>query len=257
MFRYFCFLLLFLSAQLFSQTVTGIVTDEDLNAVPAVLVFNLQSEQKVYTDLEGKFSIKASVNDELRFVRQGFERESKVIQAYNFRNEISVRFIRTAVEIEVVEVSNIRLTGDLNKDSRNLTKFDKVAQLQRDIGIPGPPEKPREKAADFQKEVVRSILSLSLQPQAIYDLISGDARRMKSEYRYDDLQENIKWVTDRVSPDYFKKLGIPPDKITEFIQFSIGTKPEISAAIKAKNLSKVVFIFEETSLAFIKNLSVN
>ena len=69
---------------------------------------------------------------------------------------------------------------------------------------------------------------------------------MKAEYRYEDLQENISWRRQRIDDDYFVKMGIPQGKISEFLQFSIGLKPEINQFIKAKNLSKILFILEDT-----------
>ncbi|MEC5157652.1 carboxypeptidase-like regulatory domain-containing protein [Chryseobacterium sp. MP_3.2] len=59
------------SLQFFSQQLYGIVTDEDQNPLPAVLVFNLQTEKKAYTDLNGQFTIEAKPSQGLRFVREG------------------------------------------------------------------------------------------------------------------------------------------------------------------------------------------
>ena len=251
MFRFFLIVLLCFSANAFAQTVSGTVTDEDQNALPAVLVFNLKTEQKTYTDVSGKFVIPANTNDELRFVRKGFERSSKVIRQADFLSLFFIMLKRDYEEIEEVQVSKIKLTGDLNTDSRNLTKVDRVAQVQRAVGVPGPPEKPREKPADFKKDVLYSLLSLSVQPQAIYDLISGDARRMKNEYRYEDLQDKIAWLRERVSEGYFIEMGIPPEKISAFLQFSLAAQPEISQAVKKKNLSKALFLLEETLPKFL------
>ena len=238
--------LMFCFSNLFSQNVSGVVTNEDDNPIPAVLVINIITNQKTTTNLKGEFTIDASVNNELRFVRKGFERNAKVILQHDFLENLQISLIRTAEEIEEVKVSPVQLTGDLNTDSRNLTKIDRAAQVEQAVGIPGPPEKPREKPAEFKKDVLYSLLSLSVKPQAIYDLISGDARRMKSEYRYEDLQENISWIRQRIDDDYFVKMGIPQGKISEFLQFSIGLKPEINQFIKAKNLSKILFILEDT-----------
>ena len=167
-----------------------------------------------------------------------------------FNNEnqryVSIKLYRVAVAIEEVKIEEVKLTGNLETDSRNLTKIDKAEVLNAEIGVPKPPEKPREKPAEFKKDVLYSLLSLSVKPQAIYDLISGDARRMKAEYRYEDLQENISWIRQRIDDDYFVKMGIPQGKISEFLQFSIGLKPEINQFIKAKNLSKILFILEDT-----------
>ena len=69
---------------------------------------------------------------------------------------------------------------------------------------------------------------------------------MRKLYKYEDLQDNVIWIRERVGDDYFAKMEIPPEKISEFLQFSIGVQPEINRFIKVRNLSKVLFILEET-----------
>ena len=246
MFRLLSLFSFLFSISLCSQEVSGTVTDEDQNPISAVLVFNMKTEQKVYTTLNGEFTIAASSNHELRFIKNGFERSSKILNAQDFRSPLSIIIVRSVQEIEEVKIPAIRLTGDLQQDSRNLTRFDKVAQLRREVGAPAPPEKPRETPADFKNDVLLPLLGLSLKPQAIYNLISGDARRKKAQYRYDDLQDNILWIRRKVGDDYFVKMEIPAERISEFLQFSIGLKPEIKSYIKAQNLSKVLFMLEDT-----------
>ena len=238
----FAFVGISISAQ---QTVYGRITDEEQHPIPATLVMNMKTGFQAYSDLEGNFSINGNFGDELRFVRKGYERVSLLFNNENQRY-VSITLYRVAVAIEEVKIEEVKLTGNLETDSRNLTKIDKAEVLNAEIGVPKPPEKPREKPAEFKKDVLYSLLSLSVKPQAIYDLISGDARRMKAEYRYEDLQENISWIRQRIDDDYFVKMGIPQGKISEFLQLSIGLKPEINQFIKAKNLSKILFILEDT-----------
>ena len=252
---YVFFCLLFCFSTLYSQQVSGIVTDENQNPLPAVLVVNMATDEKVTTNLNGEFSINASINNELRFVRKGFERSSKNIVQLDFSFTLNVVLIRVAQEIEEVEVSPLKLTGDLNKDSKNLTKIDRAAQVEQAVGIPGPPEKPREKPADVKKDILMPLLSLSpaLNIQAIYDVLSGKARKQKSWYKYEDLQDNINWIRERVDDDYFTKMGISEEKISEFLQFSIGINADVNQGVKAKNLSKVLFGLEETFPLYLKN----
>ena len=238
----FAFVGISISAQ---QTVYGRITDEEQHPIPATLVMNMKTGFQAYSDLEGNFSINGNFRDELRFVRKGYERVSLLFNNENQRY-VSITLYRVAVAIEEVKIEEVKLTGNLETDSRNLTIIDKAEILNAEIGVPKPPEKPREKPAEFKKDVLYSLLSLSVKPQAIYDLISGDARRMKAEYRYEDLQENISWIRQRIDDDYFVKMGIPQGKISEFLQFSIGLKPEINQFIKEKNLSKILFILEDT-----------
>lgn len=246
--------LIFCFSSLFSQEVSGIVTDEDQNPLPAVLVINMVTNQKVSTNLNGEFSINASLNNELRFVRKGFERNSKIVAQSDFSVSLKVSLIRTAQEIEEVQVSPLKLTGDLNTDSKNLTKIDRSAQVEQAVGIPGPPEKPRETPPPSVEQVgVLGFALSNLNLNTLYKNISGDAKRMRRLYKYEDLQDNINWIRERVDDDYFTKMGIPQEKISEFLQFSIGIKPEINQGVKAKNLSKVLFGLEETFPLYLKN----
>lgn len=253
MFRFSIVFFILFSGFFFSQKVSGVVTDEEGNPLPATLIFNLQTEQKSYTDLQGSFSIDANPNQELRFIRPGFERFSKIISNQDFNYAFSISLYRMAAEIEEVQVP-VRLTGDLVTDSRNLTRFDKVAQLRAEIGVPAPPEKPREKVADAKDDILKPLLRIPpmVNVQAVYDVISGKAKKEKRLYRYEDLQENIVWIREKVGDEYFLKMDIPPQKISEFLQFSIGRKPEINKYVKAKNLSEVLFILEETFPLYLK-----
>ena len=250
---YFFLFFLITSTSIFSQKVSGIVTDEEGNPLPATLVFNLQTEQKSYTDLQGSFSIDANPNQELRFIRVGFERFSKIISSQDFNYTFRISLYRIPGEIEEVQVP-VRLTGDLNIDSRNLTRFDKVAQLRAEIGVPAPPEKPREKVADAKDDILKPLLRIPpmVNVQAVYDVISGRAKKKKRLYRYEDLQENIGWIREKVGDEYFLKMGIKSTKISEFLQFSIGVKPDLNKYVKAKNVSKVLLLLEETFPLYLK-----
>ena len=234
----------------FSQQVSGTITDEEGNPIPAVLVFNIKTEKYTYTTINGNFSIECSENDELRFARKSFERVSKTVNQIDFSSPLRIILERIPGEIEEVNVPNIRLTGDLNKDAKNLSKIDKVDELQKEIGVPKPPEKPREVPSEVTKDVLLPIVTGRLNVQAIYNIVSGKARKQKNLYRYEDLQDNIYWIRERIPDEYFEKMGIPQGKIQEFILFSIGQNPDITKYVKAKNLSKIMLILEEMQPKF-------
>ena len=69
---------------------------------------------------------------------------------------------------------------------------------------------------------------------------------MRQLYKYEDLQDDVEWIRGKVGDDYFTKMEIPTNKVAEFLQFSIGLEPEINRYIKARNLSRVLFVLEET-----------
>lgn len=235
----------------FSQkTVEGSITDEDGVALPAVMVMNISSEKKTYTALDGTFSIEAAPEDELRFVRSGYERSS--IQAkYLTDKRSAIKLIRIAEPIEEVEIAN--LTGDIKKDSRKVAKIDKGKIVEEAVGLPQPVGKMRETPADI-KQVLLPILLGNLNIQGLYDLISGDARRMKRQYKYDDLQEDIFWIRERVEDEYFINEGIPKERISEFIEFSFLDKPQTRTFVRAKNLTGALSRMEDSFPAFVERL---
>ena len=251
----FAFVGISISAQ---QTVYGKITDEEQHPIPATLVMNMKTGFQAYSDLEGNFSINGNFGDEIRFVRKGYERVSLLFNNENQRY-VSITLYRVAVAIEEVKIEQVKLTGNLETDSRNLTKIDKAEILNAEIGVPKPPEKPRETPPPTVKEVgvLRYALSNVMNFNNLYKNISGDARRMRTQYRYEDLQDNILWIRKRLDDDYFTEAGIPEEKISEFIAFSFHENPQIVTAIKAKNLTKAMFLMEEKMPIYLERLKVN
>ncbi|KQT20593.1 hypothetical protein ASG22_16595 [Chryseobacterium sp. Leaf405] len=244
--------LIFLSINAFSQQkVTGKISDENNIDLAAVTVINITTDQKVYTNSSGEFAIDASANDELRFIRANYERASRKVLTNGANPFLFVTLIRIAEEIEEVKVAKI--TGDLGKDSKAVAKIDRGAIVEQAVGLPQPVGKMREKPAEV-KQVLIPILLGSLDVQGAYNLISGKARRQKRQYKYDDLQQHILWVRNRVDPEYFTKMGIPEERISEFIEFSFLENPQIRTYVKAKNLSGVLLRMEEIIPKYIGRL---
>lgn len=247
------FIALFLYGIVYSQQiVTGKITDDNNINLSSVTVVNISTDKKVYSNSLGEFSIEASRNDELRFVRPGYERVSNRIFADGVDSQIFITLVRIPEEIEEVEVPK-KLSGDLSKDSRTVAKVDRGEIVQQAVGLPQPIGKMREKPAEV-KSVLLPMLLGQLNVQGAYDLISGKARKQKRQYKYDDLQDNILWVRKRVEDDYFTNAGIPAERISEFIEFSFIIKPQVRTYVKARNLSGVLLRLEETMPVFLQRL---
>jgi hypothetical protein len=247
------FLLVFLFNNFFSQqTVTGRITDDSGENLNSVVVINMSTDLKTYSNSMGIFTIEASPNDELRFVKADFARVSARVLTSGYNPQLLVTLIpipRDVGEVKIVK----KPTGDLETDSRLAARVDKGEIVQQAVGLPQPVGKMREKPAEVKK-VLLPILLGSLDVQGTYDLISGKARRQKRQYRYDDLQEHIRWVRDRVDNEYFTTAGIPEERISEFIQYSFEVKPQVRTYVKAKNLSGVLLRMEETMPVYLERL---
>ncbi|MCJ7934554.1 MAG: carboxypeptidase regulatory-like domain-containing protein [Chryseobacterium sp.] len=251
------YLMLFLiSGTLFSQqTVTGRIIDDNGENLSAVTVINMSTDHKVYSNSMGMFSIEASSNDELRFVKEDFRRVSKRVLTDGINSQLLIILFQIPKEIEEVKIVK-KLSGDLEQDSRTVAKADKGEIVRDAVGLPQPVGKMREKPAEV-KQVLLPILLGNLNVQGVYDLISGKARRQKRQYKYDDLQEHIAWIRNRVEDEYFTKAGIPSDRISEFIEFSFLVKPQVRTYVKAKNLSGVLLRLEETLPLYAERLKQN
>lgn len=254
--KIFLFLMILCSTLIFSQqTVTGRIVDETGEDLSKVIVINMSTDKKVYSDTNGIFSIDANPNDELRFVKEDFNRISRRVLTNGINSPLFIilhQIPRDVGEVKIVK----KLTGDLETDSRIVAKVDKGEQVRDAVGLPQPVGKMREKPAEV-KSVLLPILLGNLNVQGVYDLISGKARRQKRQYKYDDLQEHVAWIRERIDDDYFVKAGIPADRISEFIQFSFLAKPQVRTYVKARNLSGVMLRLEETVPLFIERLKEN
>lgn len=246
------FILLFICMFFFSQQIiSGKITDEDGIALPVVTVINMATDLKIYTAADGSFSIEvSSPDDEIRFVRNGFERSS-IKASYGINKILDIRLTRAAREIEEVQVA--KLTGDLNKDSKAVAKIDRSKIVEDAVGLPQPVGKMRETPANV-KQVLIPILLGNLNVQGLYDLVSGDARRMKRKYRYDDLQEDIAWIRARAEDEYFTKEGIPAERISEFIEFAFVNRPQSRTFVRTKNLTGALSRMEDVFPVFLTRL---
>ncbi|WP_412850387.1 carboxypeptidase-like regulatory domain-containing protein [Chryseobacterium sp. PMSZPI] len=246
------FLILLFNNFFSQQAITGRIIDETGEGLGAVIIINISTDQKVYSNSQGEFSIKAFPNDELRFVKEDFRRVSRKVLTDGINSQLLITLFQIPKDIGEVKIVK-KLTGDLEQDSRIVAKIDKGEIVKQAVGLPQPVGKMREKPAEV-KSVLLPILLGNLNVQGVYDLISGKARRQKRLYRYDDLQEHIAWIRNRVDDDYFIKAGIPPGQISEFIEFSFGAKPQVRTYVKARNLSGVLLRLEETVPLYIERL---
>lgn len=248
-----CPIFFLLSANIFSQqTITGQVIDESGESLSAVTIVNMATDKKTYSNSQGMFSIDASPNNELRFVKEDFRRVSKTVLTDGINSQLLITLFQIPKDIGEVKIVK-KLSGDLEHDSRIVAKIDKGEQVRNAVGLPQPVGKMREKPAEV-KSVLLPILLGNLNVQGLYDLISGKAKKQKRQYRYDDLQEHILWVRNRVEDDYFVKAGIPAARISEFIEFSFVAKPQVRTYVKARNLAGVLLRLEETIPLFLQRL---
>jgi len=214
-----------ISISIYTQTLSGIVITDESARIPKTLVVNMRSDQKVLSNELGEFSIPAKSGDEIRFVKENYERE-KLIVSDNLN--VIIRLSKIPMEIEEVKIENKRVAEA------------KKEELRQSIGLPKAPEKPREKPADAVDDIVKPLIRIPpmVNVQAIYDVVSGKSRRLKRLYKYEDLQEGLAWINNNVDLQYFAEAGITPDKFNDFLMFSLRDE-KVLMYMKAKNVGGI------------------
>ena len=244
---------LVISIVISSQTISGVVVTEGSARLPGTLIVNITSDQKVLSNDVGEFSINAKTGDEIRFVKENYERGNVIIKNDYF---LTVRLLRIPIEIEEVNVSKIRITGNINTDASRLKIRDPEEELRQSIGLPKAPEKSREKPADAMNDILAPLIGIPpiVNVQAIYDVVSGKSKRQKRLYKYEDTQDDIRWIRSKIEDNYFTEAEIPKDKINDFLLFSLQ-EASVSRYAKARNTTGLMSALEKQIPAFVRRIT--
>lgn len=200
----------------------------------------MTSNQKVYTDVFGSFSIWGKSGDELRFAKEHYKGDKAIVSG----NSLIIHLEKMPQEIEEVKIIN-----------KNLAESQEE-KLRKDIGLPKGPEKPREKPADAVDDIVKPLIGIppKLNFQAIYDVVSGKSRRLKRLYKYEDLQEGLTWIQNNVDLEYFAEAGISPDKFNDFLMFSLKDE-KVLMYMKAKNIGGITVSLDDNIQDYLERIA--
>ena len=228
--------ILFFSVLGFSQSISGKVEVEEGLSIGNVLVINIKTNEKVNTDENGKFTISAKLQDEIRFVKKGYDRVSHIVKSADFDKHILLKMRETETVIKEVVI----------------IPKSKIDRLKKDIEVPtvkkGTESKPRPAR---WKDV------LALDIDAFEELITGNARRKKTRYKYEEMQADVLQVKEFLGEEYFIENKILSERIHEFLEFSIIEKPEIKKHMKAGNQTQIMMILEKLFLIYHKRLEMS
>ena len=196
----FSFILL-ISQQLSAQQIKGKVVSDSV-AVNQVLVINISSQEKVYSDFSGRFSINANIGDELRIVREGYERKILVVRNYN---DLLINLNNIAIEIEEVEVEQ-RLSGNLGKDSKLFNENKKKVALNNDLKV------------YFKTKSSGELMKPK--PGEFVQPVSGGIGfgEIDNKWTVSDL---VEWIRENLTDDYFISLGLSFQQINSFLFYSL------------------------------------
>ncbi len=196
----FSFVLL-ISQQLSSQQIKGKIVSDSVN-VNQVLIININSQEKVYSNSQGQFIINANVGDELRFVKESYER--KVLKIKN-NDDVFINLIKLVTEIEEVEVKK-KLSGNLSADSKLFNENKKKVALNNDIKVYFKTKSSEELMKPRHGEFVQPVSS---------GITFGE---IKNKWKLPDF---VEWIRKNLTDDYFISMGFELPEINSFLYYSL------------------------------------
>ena len=240
-------ILLLFSGLLFSQDIQekiieGYIRNNNNFSIEGIHVLNNSNGEATITNTDGKFKIKASLNDEIVFSGIQFARKKIILNRELFDSVLlNVWMDEFVNELDEVIVNSSGLSGNILDDLRNSGISDQYNF--DDFGIPGFKGVRKERILT-DKEVLTMFLLMPLtggmDVDFIYKSISGYYDMKRKEIKY---ISEIK-LTDRIITFYGKKyfideFNLEESTIHDFVSSAVQNYP-LNENFKAGNHSIVL-----------------
>lgn len=218
LFALFLFSFSVLSAQ--KKYLIGNVKNEVQNNIPQTYIYNPRTEELVVTDISGDFIISAIPSDELRVVKNGFERLTLKIKDGDFSKSLQLVLSKLPFEIEEVTIA-FNPTGDLKKDLAYFKTAPRTEKLNKEMTQymrgPIPDAMPQNTVPSMfaqrnPGEGQISLLSIGSGGNGglaglIASTIAGKKNR-STPPNYAEVEDFYRRVKDVIDLDYYKNYGL-------------------------------------------------
>lgn len=202
--------------------VTGIILNENNIALQSVLITNISTDAKTYSDQNGAFSITANSGDQLRLTRNNYERESINVSAINLTKEITITLKFKPQDIEEVELG-YKVTGNLKEDSKHFGVTKKDIALNLDLM--------KNNKTYSSPEIMQAKPSEFKQPKGE----GFETSKTGSKWSKSDLNLEI---LDILSKNYFYGMGFQDIQILPFINY-VTSNMNINEMLRFGRISTV------------------
>jgi len=217
--------------------------------VAATHVLNTTTQKAVITNIDGYFSIQASVNDTLLFSAVQYKKKQVVITNAILAQDIWQVFLEEAVnELDEVVVTPYNLSGDLSSDLGNL-ETGKIVTAST-LGLPNANAKRRTQTERLLNEATTGG-GIPLFP--IINAITGRTKMLKKRLALDREYARTEAARSAYADSVFsKELKIPIDKIDDFMYFC-EVDSEFEAVLQTKDYFVILGFLTLKSKAYRKN----
>ena len=247
------FLFFFINfVSVFSQEyIFGKVSTEFGNDLQNVTILNIRTDEKAYTDKHGNYMIAAKTYDELRFAKEGYDRNSTKISAENYLKPVNISLIKSPYLIPEIELA-FHATGNLEKDLKNLAPSKRTVALNSKMSaymktpfteVAPKLTTPSSFAAPNYNAGQVNVLGIA---SAISGLL-GKAKNPITTANYAETQEFYRRVKNTLDLSFYTAQGWDEEEIDRFL---IYADESYSLAKKYRKNFDVAAITSDMKLAY-------
>lgn len=214
-----CLTALLFTALVNSQefALSGKVTHPFEKELENIHIFNTTSSKGTLTDLFGDFKMMVSIGDTLHISSLQFKSEIITISLEEFvSKELIIELDHFTNELDEVVIKNHHLTGDLNRDSKNIQTKPVVSALS--LGIID-----KEIRVLTQSERRLKTASYGAGPMSLDGIIngiSGRTKMLKNRVKLEKDNQRIERILEVFPEKYLiEELMIDKSKVYEFLYY--------------------------------------
>jgi len=216
----------------FSKELRGKVSSAD-GDVAATHVLNISTHKAAITDIDGYFTLAASLHDTLVFSAIQYQRKEVIVTTQLLASiSITVHLEPAVNELNEVVVMPYNLTGDLSRDMKS-----EPVVVAATLGLPNAYAKKKTQSERKLNEATTGAGLVPLNP--IINAITGRTKMLKERVARETTYARTERVRDFYSDSLFvKDLKIPLLKIDDFMYFC-EVDPLFSAVVDTHDQIKI------------------
>ncbi len=208
------FLFVIISVQAFGQskTLRGRIFADSLQGY-AINIVNYTKELGTTNDEKGFFVIPAAIGDSIVFSSVQYETLSLIVHQSHLKEEGYKLVLRPIVrQLEQVKISNVELSGNLDKDSKAIEVLPFVDN--QILGLPFS-DKPQPTLAERRLYTAKSgIIDRPI------NYLNGTIKRLKRNKKIADLKSVVNRGEVILNTSFFvDSLGVPQNLLSDFIYY--------------------------------------
>lgn len=259
-------LLLFLlvcTSVLYSQEyIFGKVSTELGDKLPDAVVINMRTDEKIVSDRDGNFMIAAKNGDEIRVLKNSYDRFVVRISNENFLKPLNISLSKAPYLIEEIELA-FQATGNLKKDVKSLDPPKRVVALNSsmDAYMKSPLNEVRPKlstpSAFAQPNYNAGQVSILGLASAVSSLFNKATQQPLTKANYAETQDFYRRIKTTMDLSFYISQGWDEEEIDRFLIYADASYELAKKYRKSFDVAKISSEMKMAYKEYIKTKKVS